>query len=242
MDNYPQIRLLFGRVLTLVLLASALSVSGRAQIDRGAIVGTVRDPSGAVVPGAAVTVTNKATNISLTTVTNNAGEYQALALLAGDYIVRVTASGFQTAIQSDIPIHVQSRVEVDITLKVGSAQQQVTVTAAEPLLQTQTADLGNVVGTQQMEDLPLNGRRYADLALLEPGVQKYYNAANPAPDRFSVNGNLEIQNNFMLDGIDNNSNSENLQEFSVQVVQPPPDALQEFRIQTRTYTTWTENS
>ncbi|HTG61675.1 MAG TPA: TonB-dependent receptor [Terriglobia bacterium] len=221
-----------------VTLAFLLAVSGSAlaQADRGAIVGTVRDPTGSVVPNATVAVTNKATGVSLGTATNSAGEFQALALLPGDYEVRVTAPGFQTAIQSDIEIHVQSRVEVDITLKVGSTQQQVTVTASEPLLQTQTADLGNVVGTQQMVDLPLNGRRYADLALLEPGVQKYYAANNPAPDRFSVNGNLEIQNNFMLDGIDNNSNSENLQEFSVQVVQPPPDALQEFRIQTRTYT------
>jgi Carboxypeptidase regulatory-like domain/TonB dependent receptor len=235
MDSYPQIRLLFGRVLTLVLVPLALSVSGGAQTDRGSIVGTVRDPTGAVVPGATVTVTNKGTDITLTTVTNNTGEYQALALLPGDYEVRVTAPGFQTAIQSDIAIHVLSRVEVDITLKVGSAQQEVTVTAAEPLLQTQTANLGNVVGTQQMVDLPLNGRRYAALALLEPGVQQYFNAANPAPDRFSANGNLELQNDFLLDGIDNNSNSENLQEFSVQVVQPPPDALQEFRIQTRTY-------
>lgn len=236
MNSYPQTRLRLGTALALAVMTFAVCVSARAQADRGSIVGTVRDPTGAVVPGATVTVTNKATGISLTTVTNNAGEYEALALLPGDYTVRVTASGFQTAIQSGVPIHVQSRVEVDISLKVGSAQQEVTVTAAEPLLQTQTANLGNVVGTQQMVDLPLNGRRYADLALLEPGVQKYYAAANPAPDRFSVNGNLEMQNNFMLDGIDNNSNSENLQEFSVQVVQPPPDALQEYRIQTRTYT------
>lgn len=71
--------------------------------------------------------------------------------------------------------------------------------------------------------------------MLEPGVQKYYAAANPAPDRFSSNGNLELENDFLLDGIDNNSNSENLQEFSVQVVQPPPDSLQEFKVQTRTY-------
>ena len=175
--------------LTVVFLL-AVSGSALAQADRGAIVGTVRDPTGSVVPNATVALTNKATGVSFGTVTNSAGEFQALALLPGEYEVRVTAPGFQTAIQSDIEIHVQSRVEVDITLKVGSTQQQVTVTASEPLLQTQTADLGNVVGTQQMVDLPLNGRRYADLALLEPGVQKYYNANNPAPDRFSVNGNL----------------------------------------------------
>jgi len=205
------------------------------QADRGSIVGTVRDTSGSVVPNASVTVTNKATNVSVSTLTNTSGEYQALALLPGVYMVKVSAAGFATQIQDDITINVQSRPEADFTLKVGSVQQEIQVTGAEPMLQTQTADVGGVVGSEQMVDLPLNGRRYADLALLEPGVQKYYSASNPAPDRFSVNGNLEMQNNFLLDGIDNNSNSENLQEFSVQVVQPPPDALQEFRIQTRTY-------
>jgi hypothetical protein len=95
--------------------------------------------------------------------------------------------------------------------------------------------VGNVVGVNEINDLPLNGRRYSDLALLEPGIFKDPSAANPAPDRFSSNGNLETQNFFALDGIDNNSGSENLQEGAVQNVQPPPDALQEFRLQTRTY-------
>src|SRR5439155_1572818 len=88
------------------------------------------------------------------------------------------------------------RLEIDFTLKVGSVNQEVVVTAGEPLLQTQSADVGNVVDTARVNDLPLNGRRYADLALLEPGVQKFYAANNPAPDRFSVNGNLELQNHF----------------------------------------------
>ena len=105
-----------------------------------------------------------------------------------------------------------------------------------PLLDTETADVGGVVQEQQILDLPLNGRRYADLALLEPGIQNNLtNTNNTAPDRFSSNGNLETQNYFALDGIDNNSGSTNLQEGSVQTVQPPPDALQEFRVQTRTY-------
>ncbi len=104
-----------------------------------------------------------------------------------------------------------------------------------PCLDTQTAELGGVVRQQQIVDLPLNGRRYSDLALLEPGIFKDPSVANAAPDRFSSNGNLETQNYFSLDGVDNNSGSTNLQEGSVQTVQPPPDALQEFRVQTRTY-------
>jgi carboxypeptidase family protein/TonB-dependent receptor-like protein len=221
--------------LAAVVVLALASAPVSAQVDRGSIVGTVRDASGAVVPNATIAVTNKATNVSVTTLSNTAGEYQVLALLPGTYTVRANASGFQTEVRDDVVINVQSRPEIDFTLRVGSVQQEVQVTATEPLLRTQTADVGGVVGARQMVDLPLNGRRYADLALLEPGVQKLYNANNPAPDRFSANGNLEVQNNFLLDGISNNSHSENLQEFSVQVVQPPPDALQEFRIQTRTY-------
>ncbi len=220
-------------VILLVLFVAASPLWG--QIDRGAIVGTVRDSSGAVIPNAAVTVTNKDTGVSVSTRTNADGTYQVLALLPGTYTASASASGFSKQVQSAIVIHVQSRMAVNFTLSVGSVRQEVVVTTPPELLQTETAAVGQVIDRRQIVDLPLNGRRYADLALLEPGVQKYYNAANPAPDRFSSNGNLELQNDFLLNGIDNNSNSENLQEFSVQVVQPPPDALQEFKVQTRTY-------
>src|SRR5579863_7887746 len=222
----------------LVLLV--LSVS--AQVDRGAIAGRITDPSGAAVPKATVTVTNKATGVSVTTPVNDSGEYQAVALIPGIYSVKVNAQGFETAVRDDVEVHVQDRLAIEFSLKVGSMTTQVVVSGGEPLLETQTADVGNVVDTQLVNDLPLNGRRYADLALLEPGVQKFYGAANPAPDRFSANGNSELQNNFLLNGIDNNSWSENLQEFSVQVVQPPPDAIEEFRVQTRTYSAEFGNS
>jgi hypothetical protein len=227
--------------LLLVFLAVG-ALPAFAQVDRGAIVGTVLDASGAVLRQATVTVTNKATGVALTTPINDAGEYQVLALIPGTYSVKVSAQGFETAVREGVAVHVQDRLSLNFSLKVGSVVEQVVVTGAEPLLQTQTADVGNVIDTQRVNDLPLNGRRYADLALLEPGVQKFYAANNPAPDRFSVNGNLELQNNFLLNGVDNNSWSENLQEFSVQVVQPPPDAVQEFRVQTRTYSSEFGNS
>ncbi len=216
-----------------VLVLSVGVISAFGQIDRGAIVGRVLDASGAAVTKASVTVTNTATGVSQTTPVNDSGEYQVLALIPGVYSVKVTADGFEGAVRNNITLHVQDRLSIDFTLKVGSVKQEVVVSAGEPLLQTETADVGDVVDTQQVNDLPLNGRRYADLALLEPGVQKFYAANNPAPDRFSANGNLELQNNFLLNGIDNNSWSENLQEFSVQVVQPPPDAIAEFRVQTQ---------
>src|SRR5487761_2783859 len=228
--------------LLLAPLVAMSALSAYGQVDRGAIVGKVLDSSGAAVPKAIVTVTNKATGVAVTAPVNNSGDYQVLALIPGTYSVQVRADGFESVLRDDIVLHVQDRLSIGFVLKVGSVKQQVVVTAREPLLQTQTANVGAVVDTRQVNDLPLNGRRYADLALLEPGVQKYYAANNPAPDRFSVNGNLELQNNFLLDGIDNNSGSENLQEFSVQVVQPPPDAIQEFRVQTRTYSAEFGNS
>lgn len=230
------------RSVSVFAVFALCALSAFAQIDRGAIVGKVVDASGAVVPRAAVTVTNKATGVVATTATNDLGEYQVLALIPGTYSVRVSAQGFDSILRDDIDLHVQDRLSVDVSLKIGSVNQEIVVTGREPLLETETADVGNVVDTRLVNDLPLNGRRYADLALLEPGVQKFYAAANPAPDRFSANGNLETQNNFLLNGIDNNSFSENLQEFSVQVVQPPPDAIQEFRVQTRTYSSEFGNS
>lgn len=235
-----------GRLLVCILsLAGLLAISvlpAFGQIDRGAIVGKVLDASGAVIPRATVTVTNKATGVAVTTPVDDAGDYQVLALIPGNYTVQVSAAGFETSVRDNVEVHVQDRLSIGFVLKVGAVSQEVHVTGGEPILQTQTGDLGHVVDQQQVVDLPLNGRRYADLALLEPGVNKFYNANNPAPDRFSANGNLELQNNFVLNGIDNNSFSENLQEFSVQVVQPPPDAIQEFKVQTRTYSTEFGNS
>ena len=216
-------------------LLCLLTVPTFGQIDRGSIVGTVRDSSGAIVPNARVAVANTATKTAITTQTDQTGSYQALALIPGTYSVTASASGFNQEVRTGVEVHVQSRILVDFTMKVGQVRQEIQVVSTPAQLHTQTADVGYIVGSRSINDLPLNGRRYADLALLSPGVQKDYAPNNPAPDRFSVNGNSELQNDFLLDGVWNNSGSENLQEFSVQVVQPPPDALQEFDLQTRTY-------
>jgi hypothetical protein len=224
------------RILLIVMGTVVLATASFAQIDTGSIVGSVRDPSGAAIPDATITTKNKATNVSLTTVSNSVGEYQFIALHPGTYTVSATATGFGTKTVDNLEIHVQSRPSIDFTLQLGQVEQAIDVAGGAEVLQTQTADVGGVVAEHQIEALPLNGRRYADLALLEAGVQRnLVNQNNTAPDRFSSNGNLETQNYFSLDGVDNNSGSTNLQEGSVQVVQPPPDALQEFRVQTRTY-------
>jgi Carboxypeptidase regulatory-like domain/TonB dependent receptor len=207
-----------------------------AQIDTGSVVGIVSDPSGAAIPSATVTLSNEASGVSRSVTTNGDGEYQFAAVIPGTYSVQATAQNFESAISTHVEVDVQSRPAINFTLKVGTSSQVVEVSSITPVLQTETADVGGVVQSEQINDLPLNGRRYSDLALLEAGIQRnQVNTNNTAPDRFSSNGNLETQNYFSLDGIDNNSGSTNLQESSVQVIQPPPDALQEFRIQTRTY-------
>jgi hypothetical protein len=218
------------------ILALFSAITVYAQIDAGSIIGKVRDASGAAIVKANITATQDATNIVLNTTTNEAGEYQFGSLRPGTYTVKATAPGFSAQLVKDVEIHVQSRPSIDFTLQPGQVVEVLEVHESAPLLQTQTSDLGGVVQEQQIKDLPLNGRRYADLVLLEAGIQKNYtNTNNTAPDRFSSNGNLETQNYFSLDGLDNNSGSTNLQEGSTQAVQPPPDALQEFRVQTRTY-------
>ena len=226
------------RTVKLVLLALTflLSSSLYAQIDTGSIVGIVKDPSGAVISGATVTLKNSATGVTRVVTTNQDGGYQFAAVTPGVYSVQASSANFESAISNNIEIDVQSRPAIDFTLRLGQSTQVVEVSSAAPVLQTESADVGGVVQGEQIVDLPLNGRRYSDLALLEAGIQRnQVNQNNTAPDRFSSNGNLETQNYFSLDGIDNNSGSTNLQESSVQVIQPPPDALQEFRIQTRTY-------
>jgi len=206
-----------------------------SQIDRGAIVGTVTDPSGAVIPKASVRVTNQATGVSIITITNSEGRYQVLALNPGTYRVDANAQGMKPQSYTNVEIHVQSRPALDFKLQIGNASESVTVSGEAVELQTQSAELGAVVNTETINNLPLNGRAYAQLALLEAGAGKYYSGPNETADRFSVNGNSEMQNYFALDGVDNNSASTNQQDNSMQVVQPPPDAIQEFKVQTRTY-------
>ena len=207
-----------------------------AQVDTGMIAGRVRDSTGSAISDAQVTVTNLATNAKETTRTENNGAYLAPLLKVGTYSLAVEKTGFQKFVQTGIQVDVQSRLELDVTLQVGVLSQEVNVTAAAPLLDTQSANVGQVVEERQVSELPLNGRRYDDLVLLTPGV----NSVTPIQAArgegvFSVDGNTSLQNNFILDGVDNNSYDENLQSQSAQVAQPPVDAVSEFKIQTHTY-------
>lgn len=231
-------RRVFPRVcFALAALLIAPAIPAVAQTDTGTIVGSVQDQNNDRLPGATVEVTDTATNVMHAYQTNSDGAYQALQLIPGVYSVTVKHEGFSTQVRTAITVNVQSRIQVDFSMKVSSVQQQVVVNEVAAQLQTQSAQVSDVLSSKTVNDLPLNGRDYDQLALLQPGTYHMpsVEVANAAEGRFSSNGNLELQNYFSLDGIDNNTGSENLQEQSVQAVIPPPDALQEFALQTRTY-------
>jgi hypothetical protein len=213
------------------------AVPAFAQLDTGTIVGTVTDSSGAVLPGVTVTVTQEGTDVVLTTVTNASGQYIFPGLRVGRYTVAAELQGFRRGVRTDVSVSVQDRRGVDFELEVGVVTEAITVSARTEILQTQSADIGAVVDERQVRDLPLLGRRYAELALLTPGVVVAPAGITSRGEDtfFNANGNFATWNNYTLDGADNNSMSTNLQERSPQVVAPPVDALQEFKVQTRTY-------
>src|SRR5258708_13641633 len=191
-------------LLAVFLVGAPLSF---AQKDTGAIVGTVHDASGAVVVGAKVSVTDFERGQTFTTTTNSSGEYVASPLRIGRYTVTVEHPGFKAAVSNVVEINVQDRAAVNITLQVGSATDKIEVAATTPLIQTETSELGQVVDSKRVSTLPLNGRNFAQLALLSAGTAPSEpGARDEGGYGFSSNGARSLQNNFLLDGVDNNSN------------------------------------
>jgi Carboxypeptidase regulatory-like domain/TonB-dependent Receptor Plug Domain len=222
-----------------IFLVICSVTKGLAQVDTATIVGTVRDSSGAVVPGASITATEVNTGIRTEVNSGADGNYVITPLKIGAYSLTVDAQGFQKVVRQNIVLNVQAGVRVDFSLQVGSVSQTVEVSGAPPLVQTTDASLGSVVASQQVEQLPLNGRRYTDLTALTSGVAKVIEGpvnggSSPTNGNtggsFSVNGTRGDQNNFVLDGIQNNSNDNGDISFL-----STPDAIAEFKIQTTNY-------
>ncbi len=140
-----------------------------AQVERGTIAGTVRDPSGAATPNVGITVTNVATGVEYKTQTNDSGEFVAPNLIPGDYSITATLTGFKTLQRKGIVLQVNGRSAVELTLEVGEVTQEVEVTAAAPLLQSESSALGNVISRRDISELPLNGRSVFNLAPLTAG-------------------------------------------------------------------------
>ena len=217
-----------------LLIAMLLPAPASAQFDAATVLGTVKDTSGAVVPGATVTLKNVATGITATAVTDAGGSYQFLNVRVGTYGVRGELQGFSIAEVKDVEVTVNARQRVDLTLAVGNLGETVEVSGATTLLESESSDRGQVIAKEQIVNLPLNGRAYADLALLSPGVRR--SAISESRDAsFNVNGLRSAVNSFMLDGVDNNSYGTSNQGFSNQVVQVSPDAVEQFKVQTNNF-------
>ncbi len=225
-------------ILQTLLAMSAVvllfSATLNAQVDTGSITGTVKDPSGAVIGGAKVTLTNEGTAATLSTTTGPDGTYKFAPVRIGSYKLDATSEGFQTITQTHAVVNISTNIVVDFALKTGSTTTTVEVTAAAPVLQTQDASVGQIVDQRSVNNLPLNGRNFTFLAQLTEGVNSPQadTRGNAASGAFSANGFRPAQNNYMLDGIDNNSDTVDFLNGTNFVVLPPVDAIQEFKVQT----------
>jgi len=224
----------FRVIAAFALMAVLLPATALAQFDAATVLGTVRDSTDAVVPGATVTLKNLSTGITASTVSDEHGNYQFLNVRIGNYNVRAELQGFSVAEANDVAVTVNARQRVDLTLAVGNVGETVVVTGAAKLLETDSSDRGTVIGREQIVNLPLNGRAYADLALLSPGVRRSA-IAESRDASFNVHGLRSALNSFILDGVDNNSYGTSNQGFSNQVVQVSPDAVEEFKVQTNNF-------
>ncbi len=222
-------------LLTLALVTVLFgSGSLQAQVDTGSITGTVTDASGAVVSGARVTMTNEGTGATLTTTTGSDGVYNFSPVRIGSYKLDVSAANFKTEIQTHVAVDVSARVLANFKLQPGAVSETVEVTTSAPVLQSEDASVGQVVNERSVNNLPLNGRNFTFLAQLAAGVNSPQadTRGNAASGAFAANGNRPAQNNYLLDGIDNNSDTVDFLNGTNYVVLPPVDAIQEFKVQT----------
>ena len=210
-----------------------------AQAVTGTILGTITDSSGAVMPGTTVTLRNIGTGLTRTVTTDAAGEYTVPSLPTGKYTVTAELSGFKTVSVPNVDLGVDQHVRINVRLEVGAVEESVTVTGVSPLVQTSTSELGTTVGGEQIQTLPLNGRNFVNLTRTVPGVARGIPGANidgagslawRASASFSANGQRPRDNNYMLDGVDNNETW-----LQTVVLFPSVDALDEFKLQTSTY-------
>ncbi|MGH9899805.1 MAG: carboxypeptidase regulatory-like domain-containing protein, partial [Pyrinomonadaceae bacterium] len=217
-----------------ILLVRVLSPG---QATTGTILGTVKDTAGGAVPSASVMVTNVRTQVSTVVSPNSEGDYIAPFLLPGEYQVSVEQSNFKKAVRSGITLQVGEKARADVTLEVGEISETVTATAEAPLVRSEGSEIAQVIEGRPIAELPLSsvtGRNFTGLVTLVPGTIR----TNPvglfdAPQgnsSFSVNGQRDGANNYMIDGADNNESL-----LGIVSVLPPPDAIAEFKIQTNSY-------
>ena len=214
------------------------AIAAHGQFGSASVLGYVRDNSGAVVQGAAVTLTNVATNVTETAQTNKDGSYEFDSVPIGNYRVSAAATGFEQSRTEVFNVSTDARQRVDVAVKPGAVSQTVDVTSAATLLESETSSRSQVIATREVENLPLNGRSYADLVLLSPGTRKSMIENQTASSRegaFNINGQRSAFNEFLLDGLENSNYGTSNQGFEDQNISPSPDAVSEFRLETNNY-------
>jgi len=233
---YSSQRMLKSFLVCGVLAVSACTVSPAfGQADQGSINGVVEDVNKAAVPNATVTLTNVDTGLVTTTKSSESGNYVFAPIKIGRYKVSAQAPGFSTVTLENLEVHVQQHLEANLDLAVGSISDQITVTSGAPALQTEEASVGEQVTGEAITATPLSSRNFVYIAQLASGVTPVPGGRGGSNGDFSANGQRPSANNFILDGIDNNSNVVDFLNSASYNVKPPPDALAEFRVQTANF-------
>jgi len=227
---------LLARVIVCLGLLLSVVPAAFAQFDTATIVGTVRDNTGAVVPGATVTLTSLDTGIAVTRVSDANGNFEFMTVRVGRCKVTAELQGFSIALADNVQATVGARQRVDLRLDPGQVTETVEVVGAATLLETDSSQRGHVITASQAVELPLNGREYSVLVLLSPGARVSSigtgSTATAREGSFNINGLRSTFNNYLLDGVDNNAYGTSNQGFSNQVMQPSPDAVAEFKVVT----------
>jgi hypothetical protein len=230
--------------ICVILLVFIVAVAGagwvRAQEARATVVGKVVDPSGGVIPGASVEVTNKAMGVRVALTTNDEGFYQASYLIPGLYQLAVEMPGFKKYVRDDLEVRVNDRLEVNITLVVGEISETVTVTGEAPLLNTASATMGQVVDSRRVADLPLaHGNPYALIGLAAGASWSYTAATLNRPFEpthivgYAINGSRANRMDVMIDGVPSTATANPNEVIAAYV--PPVDIVQEFKVQTAAF-------
>ncbi len=215
------------RTITTLLITALCAL---AQFDSAAVVGSVRDEKGGAISGAKVVLRNNDTGIQQTVQSSDSGDFIFPTVRIGSYKVTAEMQGFTTAIADNINLTVNARQRVDLTLRVGQVTEIVNVEATTPLLESESSSKGQVIASRQVVELPLQGRSYANLALLSPGVRQSTSGnqggiATRREGSYNVNGLRSVWNNFLLDGIDHNFYGTTNQGYPNQSIQPSPRSV-----------------